>query len=50
MSQSSLTNVGLAVIAFAVAYLLLREYRHLTGTDVAAAPEPRPTRLAETRG
>jgi AAA family ATP:ADP antiporter len=49
-SQFSLTNVGLVVIALAVAYLLLREYRHLTGTGVAAAREPRPTRLAEARG
>jgi AAA family ATP:ADP antiporter len=49
-SQFSLTNVGLVVIALAVAYLLLREYRHLTGTGVATAPEPRPTRLAEARG
>jgi AAA family ATP:ADP antiporter len=49
-SQFSLTNVGLVVIALAVAYLLLREYRHLTGTGVAAARAPRPTRLAEARG
>jgi hypothetical protein len=47
-TQFAATNVALVLISMVVAWLLLREYRRLTGVKATAA-EPGAARLAEAR-